>query len=157
MPREILFKGLSTKDKWVYGSLVITTHGIKHMPNTHTKTWIIETSFGNGGWFSIAKKQYVKPETVSEYTNLDDKENNKIFENDIIFNYDDGKLYSVQMFKGCWLFVRLDDENSYINADFYKKYALVIGNVYDKQTEEELLEKLSKLEYKNECLVKLPY
>lgn len=157
MLRQILFKGLNTRNEWIHGSLVTTTCGIKHMPNTHTKTWIIQSSFGNGGWFNVMKKQYVKTDTVCEYTNLDDKENNKIFENDIIFSYDDGKLYSVQMFKGCWFFVRLDDPNSYINADFYKKYALVIGNVCDKQTEEELLEKLSKLEYKNECLVELPY
>lgn len=154
--RDIEFKGLNTKNKWVNGSLVITTHGIKHMPNTHTKTWIIETSFGNGGWFSIAKKQYVKPETVSEYTNLDDKENNKIFENDIVFNYDDGKLYSVKMLKGCWFFIRLDDENSYINADFYKSYVLVIGNICDRQSNEELIIKLKEIEKKNR-LVELPY
>ncbi|MCT7563328.1 YopX family protein [Aliarcobacter butzleri] len=155
--REIIFKGLSTKNKWVYGSLVITTNGLKHKPHSHTKTWIIESSFGNGGWFNILKREYVKPETVSEDTSLNDKKNNRIFENDIIFNYDDGKLYCVQMLKGCWFFVRLDNADIYINADFYKKYALVIGNICDKQSEEELMIVLKKIEKKNEYLVELPY
>ena len=42
---------------------------IKHRPQTHTKTWIIESAFGNGWWFNVMKRQYVKPETVEQLIN----------------------------------------------------------------------------------------
>jgi len=58
------YRGLTTKGNWVYGSLVETTNFIKHKPKQHTKTWIIESSFGNGGWFCIQRRHYVKPESV---------------------------------------------------------------------------------------------
>lgn len=66
--REIKCRGLNTKGEWVYGSLVNTTHGIATMPHTRTKTWIVESAFGNGGWFNVTRKQYVKPETVGQFT-----------------------------------------------------------------------------------------
>lgn len=69
-----LFRGLNTKGNLVVGSLVITNCFIKHLPNSHTRTWIIESSFGNGGWFNVLKKQYVKPESVEQLVN---KELNK--------------------------------------------------------------------------------
>lgn len=63
------FRGRNKKDELVIGSLVITTSFIKHLPKSHTKTWIIESSFGNGGWFNVLKKQYVKPDTVEQLIN----------------------------------------------------------------------------------------
>ena len=70
--REIKFRGLTKKGEWAYGSLVITTDGLPHKPAQHTKTWIIERSFGNGGWFNIRKKSYVLPETVEQLINKDE-------------------------------------------------------------------------------------
>ena len=64
------FRGLNTKGKWVYGSLVETTSFIKHRPKQHTKTWIVESSFGNGGWFNIQRRQYVKPDSVEIRTKV---------------------------------------------------------------------------------------
>lgn len=80
MKREILFRGQRPNGQWVYGSLINTTHGIKHRPKQHTKTWIVVSSFGNGGWFNVIQRYYVKPETVGQYTGLIDKNGNKIFE-----------------------------------------------------------------------------
>ena len=61
---EILFRGKNTSDEWVEGSLVTTTNFIRAKPKNHSKHWIVETSFGNGGWFHVRKKQYVKSGTI---------------------------------------------------------------------------------------------
>ena len=69
-----IFRGVNIKGELVIGSLVVTNSFIKHLSKSHTKTWIVESSFGNGGWFNIMKRQYVKPETVEQLVN---KESNK--------------------------------------------------------------------------------
>ncbi len=61
---EILFRGKNTKGEWVEGSLVTTNNFIRQRPKQHTKHWIVETAFGNGGWFSVQRRQYVKTDTI---------------------------------------------------------------------------------------------
>ena len=80
MSREIEFRGLDKHGVMHYGSLVTTNMFIKQMPACHTKHWIVTSSFGNGGWFNIRGRSYVKPETVGQFTGLLDCNGVKIFE-----------------------------------------------------------------------------
>ena len=70
--REILFRGKRTDNgEWVYGSLEISEDGLDCNKNVY---YIID-AYGNG--------EEVIPETIGQYTGLNDKYGNKIFEGDI--------------------------------------------------------------------------
>lgn len=73
--REILFKAKTCNGKWVEGLL-----------STKDNKWFISNKAGMPFAFEI------RPETISQYTGLNDKNDNKIWENDIVkyqFDNDD--------------------------------------------------------------------
>lgn len=68
MNREILFRGKRVdNDEWVYGYLV-KMFGVLNIIDKDNENIVYE----------------IKPETVGEFTNLTDKNGNKIFEGDIV-------------------------------------------------------------------------
>ena len=126
--REILFRGKTRSDKWVYGSLI----------SAEGKTYIFE----DDGWTFISVisgtidgvVQYVFPETVGQYTGLEDKNGTKIFEGDIL-SIDGSIIYTEVAFKDFqWLCVVRNNEHfKYYRhrlEDNSSKYE-VVGNIYD--------------------------
>lgn len=122
--RDIKFRGLNTRGKWVYGSLVQTTSYCVQ----HSKTWIVETAFGNGGWFNVQRKQYVRPATVGEITNCRDKNEREIYEGDIISELS-GRIYKVEYLYDT--FGAYDKDGNGMRLSYYCPQCEVIGNIYE--------------------------
>lgn len=125
--RDYKFRGKTKNGEWIYGSLVVTTHGLK----THTKTWIVQSAFGNGGWFNIIQRQYVLPKTVGQFTGLLDKNGVEIYEGDIVCNEGFKEKVYWDEFYG-WV---VSDEAMLGEVNFAR--IQVIGNIYENH---ELLE-----------------
>lgn len=149
--REILFRGKrKDNDEWVEGDLIQIPCGVKFIVNNKFGVCID----GNGNFINTEAPFVceVIPETVGQFTGLTDKNDNKIFESDILETEGpDGADYQDVVHFG-----RFNDDDNHGNEyiGFYVKsgnyitsllemplgkhnYCYVIGNVYDNP---ELLE-----------------
>lgn len=134
--REIKYRGLTKKGQMIFGSLVVTDSFVKHMPKQHTKTWIVTSAFGNGGWFNIRCRQYVLPESVGQFTGMVDEDSKPIYEGDVVLCMDDhdrGPEVGTVTFTDCgrWLVVDEDGESEDL-CDFNPK---IIDNIHQQDIE----------------------
>lgn len=110
--REILFRGKTKRNEWIYGDLI--THGID---------------------FDDAIKQHhtrevwdIKPESVGQFTGLTDKNGKNIFEGDIVrFRWQRDILTGYVVFdKGHYCIKSNLDYLIFLNSE-----KEVIGNIHD--------------------------
>jgi hypothetical protein len=123
--RTIKFRGKTTKGAWLYGDL-------EHRVDDGTKiTYIFDDVLSQGG--------AVLPETVGQFTGLKDKNDNEIYEGDILQMNGSAKL-EVQFLHGgfgyCLMFgdVLFGGNSSFSFNPFDKDESFeVIGNIHDNE------------------------
>ena len=119
--REILFKAKTCNGEWVQGLLA-------HKDNK----WYISNKEGMPFAFEV------RPETISQYTGLKDKNGNKIWENDIVNKVDTNGLGYHRERKckvsfdelGYWL-LTTEYGDGYWLGEFDSEQLEVIGNIFD--------------------------
>lgn len=118
MNREILFRGKRVdNEEWVYGWLFQMKYD--------AKKYLIRT-------FPDKDDNYedyvVIPETIGQYTGANDKNDKKIFENDILRNqrYQNGRPYGSLYKTVCW-------NDTRFNISGRAKQWEVIGTIHDKE------------------------
>ena len=111
--REILFRGKRTDNgEWVYGSPIF-------------QDGYVLIRFWNGEEFEF-EEYLVSPESVSEFTGLTDKNNQKIFEGDTVKN-SYGNIKVVEYYRGYYYpFVAFPEYTAWD-----EKECEVVGNAYD--------------------------
>ena len=125
MKREILYRGARMGDgKFVYGSLVF----VKENDKSENELPHIVISYGPDtfDWFEV------ETETVGQYTGIDDRECEKIFEGDIFKIGAENNIYTVRFDYGCFLAYE-DDVQVGILAELSTMFIKKIGNIHDNK------------------------
>lgn len=140
MNREILFRGKRVdNDEWVYGFLTC---------KNYIDVWEQKVCYDGQEEikYCTTKSYQVKPETVGEFTNLTDKNGNKIFEGDIVKEWSSHwktplkteiNIYEVVCeYLGSLHLIRKTEYGENSTPLYRRSVVEVIGNIYDKEVME---------------------
>lgn len=113
--KSIEFRGLVESDSstWVYGYLMSNNRIYKEGPAKHQYRW-----------------DTVIPESVGQYTGCRDKNNIKIYENDIIKDFKEGRCFKVKYENGAFLLEDEDMKLTYLLWSYPLDKLEVIGNSF---------------------------
>ena len=124
--REILFRGVGTNTgRWEFGNLVRFTNG--------------DCAIINGSGSDSYLLLHVRPETVGQYTGLDDKYGVKIFDGDIVREHvnDYTPIYQ----NGIYMAYNVDKINDpYVSTQFnviWRNGCEVISNIHGNEVEND--------------------
>jgi len=136
--RNTLFRGQKQdSNEWVEGSLIKDV--FYPVGDFHCIPYILNVKgLDNFDCWEDLDDDYgiyrVKSETVGEYTGLTDKNGKKIFEGDIVKDFDKNRNYLVRFQAACWMLE--NNGNWEFLGDRVQNYMHncpleVIGNIYD--------------------------